>query len=571
VNGVSSDDEVTVWFSATDDGEPVISEPFTYTVAISDPADVLLVVNEDYLGFAPEQPGVVSPVFGGTYVDAIRAAGYSVDVWDVSRQGVPHDLAVLSHYNIVVWETGDNRLTQEASDVLTDTPFGPLPDLSVAESQQFLTIAMRDYINEGGRVLQTGEYVGYFGFFGGPLGGAYYGINGDPTAPCVVVSDFFDDCLIYSDDFAQYYQGVFVRSDFGAPEIVTGTAGNLSGSYDVDGAEVPNSGAFQVTSDVLPLADFPQFKSFSSMDYLFDGPAPFGPYAGDYYQAAVHTDAAWMRLTQEIDLTGATSAELAFKLSYLLEGGYDHVIVEARPVGTEDYTTLPDTNGATGTQVPTECEVGFFIALHPALANYLTLGPGGCTPTGTSGDWNSFTGDSRGWTDAASDLSAYAASAVEVPISSALRLLRRGCGQDPPCLGSLVCVEALDDRGEVGGAGRRDLLKPLVDLGFAADEGDVSRSLNAFDVQHGPIGRQLAVNGQTVGHDLAGLVGTVGDPDRQAADRTRGRSAGSGCSIGDAGHDLLSQSLGADAPQDGAVGPGPGDAQHLVTEGGQHQ
>ncbi len=418
VRNTNIGDEVTVWFTATDGRERVTSESFTYTVAIARPSRVLLLINEDYLGFDPQQPGVTSPVFGGTYVDAIRAAGYTVDTWDVSRQGPPHDLGVLSHYELIVWETGDNQLTQEASDVLTDTfLFGPVPDISVAESQQFLTIAVRDFINEGGRVLQTGEFAAYFGLLGPQVGGAYYGLNGDPTAPCVISATFFGDCLIYSDDFSQYYQGVFGRSPFGAPSQVVGKRAKLFGTFDVNGAEVPNSGSFTVTSDVLPRGEFPQVASFGAMDYSFDGPAPFSPFSGDFYQAAVHRDAAWMRLTQEIDLTSATAAELALKLSIDLEGGYDHVIVEARTAGGSDYTTLPDINGGTSTQVPTECEAGFFAALHPSLLNYLTIGVGGCTPSGTTGDWNSFTGSSGGWFDAAFDLSAYAGSTVEVSIS----------------------------------------------------------------------------------------------------------------------------------------------------------
>ena len=48
---------------------------------------------------------------------------------------------------------GDNRLTQDPEDELTDTfLFGPLPDLAVAERQQYLTLAVRDYLNEGGKL-----------------------------------------------------------------------------------------------------------------------------------------------------------------------------------------------------------------------------------------------------------------------------------------------------------------------------------------------------------------------------------------------------------------------------------
>lgn len=67
--------------------------------------------------------------------------------------------------------------------------------------------------------------------------------------------------------------------------------------------------------------------------------------------------------------------------------------------------------------MPTECEAGYFIQGHPALKRYLTLGAGGCTPTGTSGSWNSFTGASDGWQQVEFDLSAYAGKKVEVSLS----------------------------------------------------------------------------------------------------------------------------------------------------------
>ena len=42
----------------------------------------------------------------------------------MSKQGVPHDLGVLGHFGSVVWYLGDNRLTQDAEDVVTETFFG---------------------------------------------------------------------------------------------------------------------------------------------------------------------------------------------------------------------------------------------------------------------------------------------------------------------------------------------------------------------------------------------------------------------------------------------------------------
>src|SRR4029453_8738740 len=52
----------------------------------------------------------------------------------------------------------------------------------------------------------------------------------------------------------------------------------------------------------------------------------------------------------------------------------------------------------------------------PHLLHYLT-GGAMCSPTGTSGSWNSFTGDSEGWHQAAMDLSAFAGQQVEVSIA----------------------------------------------------------------------------------------------------------------------------------------------------------
>ena len=84
------------------------------------------------------------------------------------------------------------------------------------------------------------------------------------------------------------------------------------------------------------------------------------------------------------------------QIAYDTEEGYDNVIVEVHTVGSDDWTTLPDLNGGTSTAVPAECEAGFYMGLHPQLQHYLTLGDP-CLPTGTTGEWNAFTGTSNGW------------------------------------------------------------------------------------------------------------------------------------------------------------------------------
>ncbi len=83
---------------------------------------------------------------------------------------MPHHLGVLGHFNAVVWYLGDNRLTQDPEDELTPVGSDQLPDAAVAERQQYLTLAVRDYLNEGGKLVHTGETAGYFGTLAGTAG-----------------------------------------------------------------------------------------------------------------------------------------------------------------------------------------------------------------------------------------------------------------------------------------------------------------------------------------------------------------------------------------------------------------
>ncbi len=127
-----------------------------------------MLADEDYTGVNPTYPaGTDAPKYAAAHVAAVQAAGYDADVWDVDAQGVPHDLGILSHYDAVVWYLGDNRLTQDPEDEIIETePFGPLPDIAVAEREQYLTMAVRDFLNDGGKLLHAGETAQYLGQLG---------------------------------------------------------------------------------------------------------------------------------------------------------------------------------------------------------------------------------------------------------------------------------------------------------------------------------------------------------------------------------------------------------------------
>jgi hypothetical protein len=388
---------------------------------------VLVLANEDYEGVNPTYPAsVTAPKYAEAHVAALAARGYRASVWDVSKQGVPHDLGVLGHFDAVVWYLGDNRLTQDPDDELTQVGAAQIPDAAVAERQQYLTIAVRDYLNAGGKLVHAGETAGYFGStLGSTLGGIWYGLDGDAGADCVVTQDLFSDCLLLADDFYQYYLGVYARStaseptDFTGQDALAGTAATFGGPAVADNP-LNEAGALAVTSDVLPTEQFPLFTSGSAGVYSGSSGGAFDPVESDWYVGAVHTDDSYLRLSRTVDLSRVTAAQtpqLSAQLSFDVEPDYDHVIVEAHPVGSDAWTTLPEAGGLTTTTPPADCERGLLLDSHSFLLHYLTPGDTACTPTGTTGAWNAMTGNSGGWRPVTFDLSAYAGQQVELVIS----------------------------------------------------------------------------------------------------------------------------------------------------------
>ncbi|MFF4851395.1 M14 family zinc carboxypeptidase [Streptomyces sp. NPDC001194] len=360
VDGARPGDKVEVWFTGRGgSGKQVSSAHFTYTVAERPRADVLVIAEEGAKAQHAQE-----------YVDALRANGKSAAVWDVATQGAPHHLGVLSHFRTAVHYTG------------AKTPGG--------DTQ----LAVRDFLNEGGKLVEAGELAG---------GNAQVG-------------------RAVTNDFSQYYLGAYSRTSAGGAKGFTGTGaltGAKGGLGDAAGNPFNAPGSYAVTSDSLPAAQFPQFKSAQAGQYA-GVVNPYAPYSGTGMAAATHEDDEWKRLTRTIDLTKVTAADkpqLKMALNWNTEEGYDHAILEAHTTGAEDWTTLPEAGGLSGNAVPTECEAGFYVNGHPFLKHYLTLDSAGCTASGTSGQWNSFTGSSDGWKQVAFDLSAYAGKTVEVSLS----------------------------------------------------------------------------------------------------------------------------------------------------------
>jgi len=426
VTGTNPGDTVKVWF----EGGGAVSDSFTYR-AVSESGDrVLVMAAEDYTGASPVQtPG---PHYLSYYTDALAANGIASDVYDVDANGrkAPDALGVLSHYDAVIWYTGNDIITREPGWV-----GGNASSLAMEE-----LLEVRDYANEGGRVLYTGKYAGH----------QYTTAHGtqlyDPfeNAQCSSSPAIRARCRPLTgsgnlvNDVIEYWFGAAILIDNGGADPDTGELLPVNGvdtpfagqSWSFGGADSAqnqdHSGSFLATSGFLPVADFPQFESWPAAKYDRPG-GPFAPHTGEQYVYSQIGDVSYKRLTRTITVP-AVGTNLSFWTSYDTEVLWDHLFVEARTAGGDDWTTLPDLNGHTSQNTGDSCPAGWR-ELHPQLDHYQTLNADGtCSPTGTTGAWNAASGGSGGWQQWQVDLSAYAGKQVEISIAYASDWAVQGLG-----------------------------------------------------------------------------------------------------------------------------------------------
>jgi Zinc carboxypeptidase len=432
VSGTDAGDSVKVWF--TGGGET--SDSFTYTVESNSGRRVLIMSAEDYTGASPLQPPG-GPFFLSYYEDALSAAGIDYDVYDVDAHGrtAPDNLGVLSHYDAVVWYTGNDVVTREPG-------WGP-GNASRLAMQELLEV--RDYVNEGGRVLYTGKSAGqqYTTSFGTQLYDPFENkqCRADPAvqARCLALSGSGNsqgDPIEYTFGAAITTAGGGLDPNAGDPFDVAGLDGPFDGlTWGFNGADSAQNqttdSSFIATGDFLKVTDpadsFPQFDSRPVAEYLSGLSGPFDPHTGDRFMWSQRADEAYKRLTRTITVP-AGGATLSFWTSFNLELDFDYMIVEAHTVGQDDWTTLPDQNGHTSSDLSEDqaCTGGWSNpndaanVLHPFLTHYQTFDPatGECSPTGTTGEWNAANGSSSGWQQFQIDLSRYAGQQVEISITA---------------------------------------------------------------------------------------------------------------------------------------------------------
>jgi hypothetical protein len=435
VTGTDPGDSVEVWF----EGGGQRSDSFTYQAVSESGNRVLVVAAEDYTGASPVQtPG--GPHYANTYVDALAANSQQADVYDIDAAGrlAPDALGVLSHYDAVVWETGDDLVTRNAG-----RAGGNADRLALDEILEF-----RSYMNEGGKVMLAGDSAGQQ-YAQAAVGNQLYDPKGqvvcnpppagiDPRRCLPLWGSFGGGDQVQ--DVLQYYLGAYL------PVANDGHAGGTAfGSTGVDdpftglswGLNDPvfagnnfRRSSFLTTSGVLPTDQFKQFDSWPAARYAKPG-GPFDPHTGTQYVYSQIADVSYKRLTREVAVPAA-GGSMTFWTSYDTEADWDHLFVEARTPGGNDWTTLPDANGHTTQATGESCKQensGGWRTLHPHLDHYQTqTGASTCAPTGTTGAWNAASGNSGGWQEWSINLSAYAGKTVEISIAYASDWATQGIG-----------------------------------------------------------------------------------------------------------------------------------------------
>ena len=148
---------------------------------------------------------------------------------------------------------------------------------------------------------------------------------------------------------------------------------------------------------------------------LFGPPAE--PRTGDQFAISQKAEPSFKRLKHTINVP-AGGANVTFWIDRQTEPGWDHVFVEARTAGVNNWTTLRDLNGHNSQSTGNVCP--FWLGLHPFLEHYQTdNGDGTCTPSGTTGVWWAASGESAGYEQWRVSLNAFAGQTVVLSISYA--------------------------------------------------------------------------------------------------------------------------------------------------------
>ena len=186
-------------------------------------------------------------------------------------------------------------------------------------AQQYLTMAVRDYLNEGGKLHQRRRDRAVLrpARVTTSSAASTTASTGDPTAECVVttgVQGLFDDCLLLADDFRQYWLGAYTRVE---PRRADRRrrhrrADRRADRADLGGtADEPARRGGRVPADQRSAAGgaVPAVPSQGAAEYDFTGEPVHARRGHQLRRPACTPDDSYMRLTKTIDLRAVAAAD----------------------------------------------------------------------------------------------------------------------------------------------------------------------------------------------------------------------------------------------------------------------
>ena len=349
VEGTRPGQEVTAWFETANGKRR--SARFTYEARSESRRRALVIADENYTG--PVQDPVtdnLGPDYADEVVAALEANGVRADVYDVDAENMtaPHPLGVLSHYDFVVWEKGDDYVTRRPGQP------GQTGQARVAIETQ---LAVRDFLNEGGKLFFTGQHAGRqdaegyeFRNFGFPEP------DESPTGRWCGGTDAeaVDGCIPPDNDFQQYYLGAYIYVGGGNAQDAEGNPLPIKGEgepfgpsvFEFNGADSADNqvhtATFAVTSSILDPEQYPWSRTRAgsppgsgraparSPRSAASTTCPPGPTRR--LQAAAPRDRPDRQVVRiaVVQVLGRSRAD------------WDYMAVEVREAGTDNWTTLPD-------------------------------------------------------------------------------------------------------------------------------------------------------------------------------------------------------------------------------------
>ena len=266
---------------------------------------------EDYTGLSPAQtPG---PHYLAFYENALAANGIAYDVYDVDAHDrtAPDPLGVLSHYDAVLWYTGDDIVVREPDQFggtsSAARPAGAVLDPRLHERgrpcglrRQERRLGRHDRMSRSTTTRSRTATARSQPTTQAPLCRPLYG-SGDGV-----------------NDVLEYWLGA------GLVNVGAGAnfddEGNFLNAFDVEGVDNPFAGlgwgfngpgtaenqdgnlgpnSYITTSGLVPADEYPQFNSWASARYDRPG-GPFDPHSGDNYVYSQIADVSYKRLTKTV-------------------------------------------------------------------------------------------------------------------------------------------------------------------------------------------------------------------------------------------------------------------------------